>query len=112
MLLPLRPSRIISSCFVLPSGEHHSRATPVGDSLVAFISQCVLKNEVGPNGKPVFTVFKTFYTAYDAFCDEYGLIAHSRYVLPKMLRSSGFTLKTRRGYLGIYAAVRSDAKLP
>jgi hypothetical protein len=95
----------------MKAGAETSSATPVGDSLVAFTSQCVLKNELGPNGKPAFTRFTVFYNAYDAFCDQHGLIAHSRYVVPKHLRNSGFKLVTRRGYLGIYAAMRSDAKL-
>lgn len=97
----------------MKAGADISPATsPVGDSLNAFVAAHVLKNELQPNGKPVFTVFKTFYSAYEAFCDQHSLIAHSRNVLPKMLRSNGFKLVTRRGYLGLYAALRvPDAKL-
>ena len=63
-----------------------SSAPPVGDSLMAFLAERVLRNEVGPNGKPAFTRFTVFYNAYDAFCDQHALIAHSRYVVPKHLR--------------------------
>ena len=92
----------------MKSGADTSLAVPVGDSLTAFIAERVLRVEVNPqSGKPVFTLFKTFYAAYDAYCDQHALIAHSRYAVPKHLRDAGFRLKQRRGYLGLYAAIRN-----